>query len=63
MKTNNFFTTFAMCFFPVLCMYYPIFQWTIEQVKDGNFPPYSVWLSNIVLSIVGGWLSRLTVRY
>ena len=63
MKTNNFFTTFAMCFFPVLCLYYPIFQWTVEQVKDGSFPPYSVWLSNGVLSVVGGWLTRLIVRY
>jgi lipopolysaccharide export system permease protein len=63
MKTNNFFTTFAMCFFPVLCLYYPVFQWTIEQVKEGSFPPYSVWLSNGVLSLIGGWLTRLIVRY
>lgn len=63
MKTSNFFTTFAMCFFPVLCLYYPIFQWTIEQVKDGSFPPYSVWLSNGVLSLFGTWLTRRVVRY
>ena len=63
MKTNNFFTTFAMCFFPVLCLYYPIFQGTVEQVKEGNFPPYSVWLSNLVLAAVGGWMTRWIVRY
>ena len=63
MKTNNFFTTFAMCFFPVLCVYYPILQWTVEQVKDGGLPPYSVWLGNIVLFFSGSWVSRSIVRY
>lgn len=63
MRTNNFFTTFAMCFFPVLCVYYPILQWTVEQVKDGGVPPYLVWLGNGVLGVVGGWLTRGIVRY
>ena len=63
MKTNNFFTTFAMCFFPVLCIYYPIFQWTVVQVKDAGLPPYIVWLGNGVLMVVGGWLTRGIVRY
>lgn len=63
MRTNNFFTTFAMCFFPVLCIYYPILQWTVEQVKDGGLPPYSVWLGNLVLFFTGGWLTRAIVRY
>ena len=63
MRTTNFFTTFAMCFFPVLCLYYPILTWTVNRVKDGAIPPYSVWLGNLVLLVVSYFLTRKVVRY
>lgn len=63
MRTVNFFTTFAMCFFPVLCIYYPVLQWAVNRAKDGVVPPYTVWLGNGVLLLVGGWLTRKIVRY
>jgi len=63
MRTTNFFTTFAMCFFPVLCIYYPVLQWTVESVKDALLPPYAVWLGNGLLLCVGSWLTRNIVRY
>lgn len=63
MRTTNFFTTFAMCFFPVLCMYYPIFMWAVDRVKDGEIPAYSVWISNGLLFLVSHWLTRGVVRY
>lgn len=63
MRTTNFFTTFAMCFFPVLCLYYPIFMWAADRVKDGEIPPYSVWISNGILFLVSHWLTRGVVRY
>jgi lipopolysaccharide export system permease protein len=63
MRTTNFFTTFAMCFFPVLCIYYPVLQWAVDSAKDGVVPPYTVWLGNGVLLLVGGWLTRNIVRY
>ena len=63
MRTANFFTTFAMCFFPVLCIYYPVLQWTMDQAKDGIVPPYTVWLGNGVLLLAGTWLMRSIIRY
>ena len=63
MRTTNFFTTFAMCFFPVLCIYYPILMWAVGQVKDGVIPPYSVWIGNGVLLLAGLLLTRKVVRY
>lgn len=63
MRTTNFFTTFAMCFFPVLCIYYPVLMWAVDRVKDGELPPYSVWLGNGLLLIIGILLTRKVVRY
>lgn len=63
MRTANFFTTFAMCFFPILCIYYPVLQWAVNQAKDGIVPPYTVWLGNGVLLMAGAWLSRKVLRY
>lgn len=63
MRTTNFFTTFAMCFFPVLCIYYPVLQWAVTQAKDGIVPPYTVWAGNGVLLLVGSWMNRKILRY
>ena len=63
MRTSNFFTTFAMCFFPVLCIYYPVLQWAVDRAKDGDVPPYTVWIGNGVLLLAGAWLTRKIIRY
>lgn len=63
MRTTNFFTTFAMCFFPVLCIYYPALMWAVNRVKDGAIPPYSVWIGNGILLLASIWLTRKILRY
>ncbi len=63
MRTTNFFTTFAMCFFPILCLYYPVLMWAVDRVKDGEIPAYSVWGGNVVLLVASWWLTRKVVRY
>ena len=63
MRTTNFFTTFALCFFPVLCIYYPVLQWAVTQAKDGVVPPYTVWIGNGVLMVIGLLLTRRIIRY
>ena len=62
-RTANFFTTFAWCFFPILCVYYPLLQWAVDRAKDGAVPPYSVWLGNLVLFAIGLWFIQRVVRH
>lgn len=55
-KTGDHWTTFGMCFLPTLLIYYPLFIFGLEQAKDGNVPPYGVWVGNVVLMFVAGLL-------
>jgi len=61
-KTANLFSTFAVCFFPILLVYYPIFALSVDRAKDGACSPIIVWSGNLVLGVVGLWLARKVVR-
>jgi lipopolysaccharide export system permease protein len=63
LRSADYWTTFGMCFLPILMIYYPAFLFGVEQAKFGSLPPYSVWLGNGLLTLVGGWLVRLVYRY
>ena len=52
-RISDFWTCFAVCFLPILIVYYPVFQFGVDQTKSGEFPPYGVWLGNFVFLIVG----------
>ena len=52
-RISDFWTCFAVCFLPILIIYYPVFQFGVDQTKSGEFPPYGVWLGNVVFLIVG----------
>lgn len=52
-RTADYWTTFGMCFLPILLVYYPLFIFGLDQAKDGVLPPYAVWLGNVVLIAVG----------
>ena len=62
-KTNDYWTTFGMCFLPTLLVYYPLFIVGLEQAKDGNVPPHGVWLGNVVLAGIGMMLMMRVRRY
>ena len=55
--------TFAICFFPILLVYYPLLAFGLDRAKSGELPPYMVWLGNIVLGLIGIFLYRRMVRY
>ncbi len=56
-------TSFGACFLPILFLYYPLFAVGLGNAKAGDWPPYSVWLGNLVLLIVGAfWLHKLHRR-
>ncbi|MBL8829148.1 MAG: LptF/LptG family permease [Planctomycetaceae bacterium] len=56
---SSFFASFA----PTLVVYYPLLAVGVEQSKDGNLPPISVWIGNVILFIWGYWLLRKVIRY
>ncbi len=62
-RHGEFWTTFFLCFLPILIVYYPILMVSIEQAKNGDLPPYSVWAGNITLLAWSGLLIRKVMRY
>ena len=63
MKSADNATTFGACFFPILLTYYPVFGLGLEQAKDGAWPPYSVWLCNLVVFVLGALVMKKVYRY
>jgi lipopolysaccharide export system permease protein len=63
LKQSEFIASFFICFLPILLAYYPLLAVSVDQAKDGAFPPQSVWLGNILLSLAGVWLLRRVNRY
>ncbi|QDT11795.1 LptF/LptG family permease [Planctomycetes bacterium K23_9] len=62
-KSSDYWTTFGMCFLPILLLYYPLFIFGLEQAKDGVIPPYGVWIGNIALGGIGMMLIARVRRY
>jgi lipopolysaccharide export system permease protein len=55
-------TSFALCFIPILLLYYPLVMFGLSSAKSGQIPPPAVWLGNLVLVVIGLWLVRRVVR-
>ncbi len=62
MKSADYWTSFGACFLPILVMYYPLFAMGFDRAKNGVWPPYAVWLGDIVLFFVGLWFMRKVYR-
>ncbi len=62
-KSSDYWTTFGMCFLPILLLYYPLFIFGLEQAKDGVIPPYGVWIGNVALAGIGLMLIARVRRY
>ena len=63
MRSADYATTFGACFFPILAIYYPIFGMGLDRAKDGAWPPYSVWICNVVMLVLGSVLVRKAYRH
>jgi lipopolysaccharide export system permease protein len=62
MRNSDVWTSFALCFVPVLIVYYPLLVYGVKFSKTGELPPCSVWLGNLVFAAVGVWLIRKVLR-
>jgi lipopolysaccharide export system permease protein len=63
LRTADLWTSFALCFLPILGVYYPLLAFGVGRAKAGDLPPYFVWMGNVILVAVGYWFLRRTVRY
>ena len=60
---SDFWTIFALCFIPILVIYYPLIMIGVGYAKSGELPPYSVWLGNIVMLFAGVYLIQRIRRH
>lgn len=62
LRKADFWSTFGMCFIPILMLYYPLLMFGVGRAKSGDFPPPIVWLGNIVLLCIGWVLMQRIVK-
>lgn len=58
LRFTDFWTSFILCFVPILVVYYPILAFTADAVKSGKWFPETIWTANIVIFGAGVWLFR-----
>jgi lipopolysaccharide export system permease protein len=58
LRTADVWTSFGLCFLPILILYYPLLAVGLDRAKAGVFPPYCVWIGNVILVVIGWWLFR-----
>jgi lipopolysaccharide export system permease protein len=57
-RSADYTATFAVCFLPILLLYYPLFSLGVGQSKSGDWHPSAPWIANIVLFVIGAWMLR-----
>ena len=63
LRNADFWTSFGLCFLPILLVYYPLLEYGVDRAKCGALPPYSVWIANFVFLGLATWFMRKVVRY
>lgn len=63
LRTSDLWTTFGLCFLPILVAYYPLMMYGVDRAKAGALPPYTVWMGNLVLLGIGFYFLRKVQRY
>ncbi|MHB0956413.1 MAG: LptF/LptG family permease [Pirellulaceae bacterium] len=62
LRNADMWTSFGLCFLPILLLYYPLLMYGLDRAKCGVLPPYSIWLGNVVLLSAGCWLIYKVMR-
>jgi lipopolysaccharide export system permease protein len=62
-RNNDFMTTFAICFLPILFCYFPLFFTCFNYAKIGTIPPATIWLANLICFFIGWRLWQVVDRY
>jgi len=59
MQKSDVFASFFACFVPILIFYYPLLTYGTSCAKNGDLPPYVVWVANICLGLIGYKLLKI----
>jgi len=61
---RDFLSAFMTCFLPIIGLYYPLMLLGINMGKEGTMAPYqSLWISNVVLALLAGWVYPRIIKY
>jgi len=63
LRNSDVWTSFAICFLPILAVYYPLLAVGVDQAKSGDLPTWCVWIGNFVLAIAGWCILKRVQRY
>jgi lipopolysaccharide export system permease protein len=63
LRNADVWSSFWICFLPILLVYYPLMMYGVGLAKSGEMPPHVVWLGNLVLAAIGYWQVRKVLRY
>ncbi len=63
LRNSDFWTSFGLCFLPILLLYYPLFMAGMDRAKAGAVPPYAVWAGNLTLLLIGVWMIRRVLKH
>ncbi|MGE3776494.1 MAG: LptF/LptG family permease, partial [Pirellulaceae bacterium] len=63
LRSADVWSSFGICFLPILVVYYPLMMYGVDLAKSGDMPPICVWLGNGVLGLIGFWQIRHVLRY
>ena len=63
MRRSDSFSSFFVCFVPILLLYYPLLTFGVNQAKNGTLPPICVWTANVGIGLIGLWFLRKIHRY
>jgi lipopolysaccharide export system permease protein len=61
-RSADYTLTFGVCFLPILLLYYPLFMFGMEKVKNGEWHASSAWLANGIFIVLGTWMLRKVYR-
>ena len=61
LKNADVWTSFGLCFLPILIVYYPLLMYGLDRARVRALP-YFIWLGNLVLLGIGTWLLRSVMR-
>lgn len=61
---RDFLSAFISCFVPIITLYYPLILFGVNLGKEGSMEPIkALWIGNLVLAVLAGWIYPRIVKY